>query len=86
MWLGIFFNVLLLLGFKYLSALLNFLDLTPWSNPALFNSGWMLTDIIAPLGISFFCFESIAYLVDVYRGSPATTRFIEFGAYKLFFP
>ena len=86
MWLGIFLNVLLLLSFKDLSTLINFLGLTGESNLALSNSAWRLTDLIAPLGISFFCFECIAYLVDVYRGSPATTRFIEFGAYKLFFP
>ncbi|MCG8367989.1 MAG: MBOAT family protein, partial [Pseudanabaenales cyanobacterium] len=71
MWLGIFLNVLLLLGFKYLSEKFIFLG---------FNVAAL------PPGISFFCFECIAYLVDVYRGSPATTRFIEFGAYKLFFP
>ena len=97
MWLGIVINVLVLLSFKYFSAhlsalfdyfsaylspLFNFLGFTEKADPALSNSTGRLT----VSGISFFCFECIAYLVDVYRGSPATTRFIEFGAYKLFFP
>ena len=37
------------------------------------------------MGLSFFCFELIAYLVDVYRGAPAATSLLEFTAYKLFF-
>ena len=86
MWLGIFINVLLLLGFKYISALFNLFGLSNESNQIFFNPNWVFADFIAPLGISFFCFECIAYLVDVYRGSPATTQFIEFFAYKLFFP
>ena len=86
MWLGIFINVFILLSFKYLSAhisaLLNFLVFAAKADPVPSNGAWQLTDF----GISFFCFECIAYLVDVYRGSPATMRLIEFGAYKLFFP
>jgi alginate O-acetyltransferase complex protein AlgI len=39
-----------------------------------------------PLGMSFFVFECIAYLVDVYRGSPAALNFADFAAYKLLFP
>ena len=39
-----------------------------------------------PLGLSFFSFECIAYLVDVYRGAPATQDMLKFFAYKLFFP
>ena len=42
--------------------------------------------IAAPLGLSFFAFECIAYLVDVFRGAPPAEDFIEFATYKLFFP
>ncbi|MEM7727254.1 MAG: MBOAT family protein [Cyanobacteria bacterium P01_A01_bin.45] len=81
MWLGIAINILLLAGFKYLPAIINFI------NP---NSGGLtspnnLFKSIAPYGISFFTFECIAYLVDVYRGAPASIKFIEFASYKLFF-
>jgi alginate O-acetyltransferase complex protein AlgI len=79
LWLGVILNVLLLLGFKYLPPLLKFFSLQPaTSNTDTFK-------LIAPLGISFFTFECIAYLVDVYRGAPATGQFIKFAAYKLFF-
>lgn len=43
-------------------------------------------DIILPLGISFFVFEFIHYLVDVYRGSKAVGSWMEFAAFTAFFP
>jgi alginate O-acetyltransferase complex protein AlgI len=76
---GIVLNVLLLLGFKYVPFLFATLG---WQESA----NWTKTHLIAPLGISFFCFECIAYLVDVYRGAPAAQEFLKFAAYKLFFP
>lgn len=79
LWLGISLNVLLLLGFKYFTPLLKFVFNIQTNSP---DSSFKL---IAPLGISFFTFECIAYLVDVYRGAPATDQFLKFATYKLFF-
>jgi alginate O-acetyltransferase complex protein AlgI len=79
LWVGIILNVLLLLGFKYLAAILNFIS------PGQVNSPNATFKIIAPLGISFFTFECIAYLIDIYRGAPATDNFLKFASYKLFF-
>ncbi|MBP0000385.1 MAG: MBOAT family protein [Cyanobacteria bacterium SID2] len=80
---GIVLNILLLLGFKY----------SPFALPAAETAGnsrsflgWLDPYFIAPLGLSFFAFECIAYLIDVYRGAPATRNFLEFSSYKLFFP
>ncbi|HEY9890033.1 MAG TPA: MBOAT family protein [Candidatus Obscuribacterales bacterium] len=80
---GIALNVILLLGFKYLDTWLR------WLVPAglsleVATGSWLA--IAFPLGLSFFTFECIAYLVDVYRGAPATASLIEFAAYKLYFP
>ena len=79
LWLGVSINVLLLLGFKYIPPLYNFTYHTSISS--VFDS----FKLIAPLGISFFTFECISYLVDVYRGAPASNQFIQFASYKLFF-
>jgi alginate O-acetyltransferase complex protein AlgI len=49
------------------------------------SADWTDIHLVAPLGLSFFCFECIAYLVDVYRGAPAAQNFLDFSAYKLFF-
>jgi D-alanyl-lipoteichoic acid acyltransferase DltB (MBOAT superfamily) len=43
-------------------------------------------DIVLPLGISFFVFEFIHYVVDVYRGSKPIPSFINFALFASFFP
>lgn len=83
--LGIVINVLILVGFKYLPFIFNILG-TAGNIPLIINTGsWIDQYVMAPLGLSFFCFELIAYLVDVYRGAPPATSLLEFTAYKLFF-
>lgn len=86
LWLGIILNVLLLIGFKYVPFLFSSVGATLNLPVAQTNADWIAARLIAPLGISFFSFECIAYLVDVYRGAPATHDFLKFSAYKLFFP
>jgi len=78
LWLGVILNVLLLLGFKYFPLIFKFVFHLEINSP---DSSFKFV----PLGISFFTFECIAYLVDVYRGAPATDQFLKFATYKLFF-
>jgi alginate O-acetyltransferase complex protein AlgI len=85
MWLGIGLNLVLLVSFKYMPFLIASVASTfKWSLPPTTNLKWLSE--LAPIGLSYFCFESIAYLVDVYRGAPAAQNLVRFGAYKLFFP
>jgi D-alanyl-lipoteichoic acid acyltransferase DltB (MBOAT superfamily) len=42
--------------------------------------------ILLPLGISFFVFEFIHYVVDIYRGSKPVKSFIDFALFASFFP
>ncbi len=43
--------------------------------------------IIMPIGISFYTFQSLSYIIDVYRGQTRATRdFVEFALYVAFFP
>ncbi|WP_066426032.1 MBOAT family protein [Anabaena sp. 4-3] len=79
LWMGISINVIILLGFKYINGVIQLIFDIPVNSP----DGAL--KIVAPLGISFFTFECIAYLVDVYRGAPATNQFLQFATYKLFF-
>jgi alginate O-acetyltransferase complex protein AlgI len=83
---GIVLNVLLLFGFKYVPFFLTtvggLFGLEAWRTGA----EWTTSHLAVPLGLSFFSFECIAYLVDVYRGSPAAPQFLRFATYKLFFP
>lgn len=86
LWCGIILDVLLLMGFKYLPFLLSSTGSVTQSVAMQTSADWVSSHIIAPLGLSYFMFECIAYLVDVYRGAPATPDLLKFSSYKLFFP
>lgn len=45
---------------------------------ALGIGGWTIVAVVLPAGISFYTFESISYVVDVYRGTakPAIARYV----------
>ena len=49
--------------------------------------GWHAHDLPLPIGISFYTFQSIAYVVDVYRGTmPAIRRLDGYILFVSFFP
>lgn len=51
------------------------------------NTNWSSFNIIVPIGISFFTFKLISYIVEVYKGNIEPERnFIDFAAYVAFFP
>src|SRR5438067_2465210 len=52
----------------------------------LFQTDIMLQHILLPLGISFFTFQKIAYLVDASRGEVAEHDFLEYCFFVMFFP
>jgi len=48
---------------------------------------FVITHVLLPIGISFYIFESISYIIDVYRGdTPATRNLIDFAAFVAIFP
>jgi D-alanyl-lipoteichoic acid acyltransferase DltB (MBOAT superfamily) len=50
------------------------------------GSHWGIAQLILPLGISFFTFEQITYLIDAYRGETSTYDLLDFGVFVSFFP
>lgn len=82
--LGIFCNLLPLFVFKYLHFTLATLA------PLFFSSGqtiWQIENIHLPAGISFFTFQAISYLIDVYlRVAPAEQSLLNCGLYISMFP
>lgn len=76
LWFGVIVNLSLLIYFKYTNFIVN--DVLGFNN---------LVNIVLPIGISFFTFQAISYLIDVYRGDvEASKSFINFGTYLTFFP
>jgi len=46
-----------------------------------------IQDIVLPIGISFYTFHSLSYIIDTYRGKINPTRdFVDVALYILFFP
>lgn len=52
----------------------------------LAGTGWASSDIVLPLGISFFTFTQIAFLVDTYRGVAREYNFIHYVLFVTYFP
>lgn len=78
---AITFNLGLLLYFKYAFFVASNLFI---SIPEQLD---FLRHILLPIGISFFTFQGISYLVDIYRDDiNADRNFLRFGAYLTFFP
>ena len=45
-----------------------------------------LLQVVLPVGISFFTFQALSYVIDVYRGKVAATNLLQFAVYLAFFP
>ena len=45
-----------------------------------------LFEVILPIGISFFTFQALSYVIDTYRGKVEPTSFLDFATYLSFFP
>jgi len=52
----------------------------------LLGADWQVGTIILPLGISFFTFTQIAFLVDAHRGEVKESNFIHYGLFVTYFP
>jgi len=76
---GIVFNLLLLGYFKYT-------DFFIYNTNLLFDSNIDLLHIVLPLGISFFTFTQIAYIVDAYRGEVKEMDYLNYSLFVTFFP
>ncbi len=76
---------LLVLGvFKYLNFFMDSIAALGGTTPDAMGFHWRL---ILPIGISFYIFQSVSYLIDVYRrDTPATRNFIDLAAFKALFP
>ncbi|HEY5762646.1 MAG TPA: MBOAT family protein [Rhodocyclaceae bacterium] len=76
---GVAGNLLLLGYYKYANF---FVD----SAAELAGTHWHMAEIILPIGISFYTFTQIAFLVDCYRGEVRETNPIHYGLFVTYFP
>lgn len=97
--IGVAINLLVLCYFKYAYFFTDIYNATfgtdihvvnhlaRWGNAVFNTDRFDATVILLPVGISFFTFQNISYIVDVYRRKIAhVSNPLDFGFYTAFFP
>lgn len=77
--IGVLGNIALLGYYKYMDFFLENLN-------AAAGTDFALKNIVLPIGISFFTFQLIAFLVDCYRGQTREYSIMEYLLFITFFP
>ena len=99
-WLAVavIFNLLWLVYYKYVYLFAGWftqltgvgIDVHDWlgdSLKSIFAGRPQVSDIVLPVGISFFTFQAISYVTDIYRKKiEPLTNIFDFGFYLTFFP
>ena len=76
---GVIIAVLALCYFKYT-------DFFASSLAKIFGTDYSVLNIILPLGISFYTFSAIGYIIDVSRGKTASRNLVDVALYLAYFP
>lgn len=77
--IGLLGNLSTLFYFKYYDFFISNLN-------QLFGTDFRLLQLLLPLGISFFTFQQVSYLVDCYQGKVPRYSFFEYALFVTFFP
>ena len=82
---GVALGVVVLLYFKYLNFFAE--SFAHILNAIGFNVSWSTLNIVLPIGVSFFTFKLISYVIEIHREHILPSHdFFEFGTYIAFFP
>lgn len=79
LFMGLLWNIGALLYFKYYNFFVENIN-------AVFKTDLVFVEVILPLGISFYTFQQLSYIIDYYRGESEKYDFLEYTAYVTFFP
>ena len=77
--LGVVINVGILLYFKYMDFFIDNIN-------GIFGMDIAFLRIALPLGISFFTFQQISFIVDAYRGEIPGYCFLDYACFVTYFP
>ncbi|MCR5655585.1 MAG: MBOAT family protein [Lachnospiraceae bacterium] len=76
--IGVLINLGVLFVYKYMNFVTSILH--------QYDSNIKVTEYVLPIGISFYTFQALSYVVDVYRGEKAQKNPINVGLYIALFP
>ena len=79
MLLAVLLNLGVLFYFKYFDFFLMNMN-------RFFHTDFVLRNILLPLGISFFTFQQVSYVVDAYRGEVQKYSFLQYASFVAYFP
>lgn len=83
--IGVCLGVGLLLYFKYLNFFAE--SFSVFLSSIGLNMTWSTLNIVLPVGVSFFTFKLMSYVIEIHREHiEPSNDFIEFGTYIAFFP
>ena len=77
--LGLVFDIGLLFYFKYFNFFIDNVN-------TVFKQDFNLLNIVMPLGISFFTFQQISFIVDAYRKEVPNYHILDYACFVTFFP
>lgn len=77
--LGLLLNLGILFCFKYYDFFIENVN-------AVLRTDYHFLRLTLPLGISFYTFQQLSYVIDSYRGECEQYSFLEYAAYVSFFP
>ena len=72
-------NIAVIFYFKYFNF---FID----NSNRFLHTDWTTRTILLPLGISFFTFQQVSFVVDAYRGETDKYSFVDYALFVSFFP
>ena len=78
-WAGILFNIGILFYFKYYDFFISNIN-------AAFGTDFNLNNLVLPLGISFFTFQQLSYVIDSYKKEVPKYSFFDYSLFVTFFP
>jgi alginate O-acetyltransferase complex protein AlgI len=85
LYLSLLLNVGILVYFKYWNFVID--NIVIFSGINYFKDNYIIAEIILPLGLSYYIFQTIGYIFDIYRGTlKAEKDFSKFCLFTIFFP
>ncbi|MDO4740309.1 MAG: MBOAT family O-acyltransferase [Eubacteriales bacterium] len=78
-WTGMLLNIGILFYFKYTDFFISNIN-------AVLGSEIPLLHLVLPLGISFYTFQQLGYMIDSYKGKAPDYNFLDYALFVSFFP
>lgn len=79
LYIGLIFNIGLIFYFKYFNFFIDNINI-------VFKTDFNLKNILLPLGISFFTFQQLSFVIDSYKREVPRYSFLEYACFVTYFP